>query len=229
MEKEIKKIIGVGFENGVFSKRDKVLRQIKELCRYRLDVVGLNGEKLNWSDIYDANDTNKLFSVIYSDRKMRAQKNTMSDRPQFLREAIINNRVIRLEIYFGHEKLEKIYDFRNENYKDDSSFGDYTEYGIFDGINLKGIRGVEEAHDVLVKAEVGYLRLRNTVSDWEHSSEVMRLVDNSIDLESFQCLIHGFDYLKEKGSIQKPEDILGYYHSIRLRFFLETIDKMFGV
>ena len=174
MEKNVIKTIEVGFKNGVSTNAREALRQMMVLCKYDLDVVGLKNEKLQWGDIYGETDRNKLFSVIYQDRKIR-KKEHMADRPPFLIGTIIGNQVIRLEFYYGHDKLEKIYDFRHENYQDDNSFEEYTDHILCPKDYIMEMLGVQEAHDTSVMAEIEYLRIRNTITFREHTEEMTKL------------------------------------------------------
>ena len=171
--KQIVKYYEIGFDGDTITNARQTLKQIQSIEKYKLDIYDKYGRKLDWDDIYDKTDSYKLCSVIYYDRKMRA-KVPMADRPPFLRFTTIESKIIRMEFYFGHDKLEKLYDFGNDTYA--YLFNECNENVDMCNVNSEQPflnTKLQQLHDTLIKPEIAYLRVRNTLSLHEHTNSLI--------------------------------------------------------
>ncbi|MDF1618560.1 hypothetical protein [Petrocella sp. FN5] len=105
----------IGFIDNEVCSNKEVEKQIDELKKFELDVHTKSGEKITWEKLEGAKDS--IFRAILDDRVLRVNKEQMmADRPTMCCVTINENRIIRIEYYEGHDKLEQIYDIR---FKDD--------------------------------------------------------------------------------------------------------------
>lgn len=163
--------IVIGFNKNTITSNKETLKQIKEIMKYDLDVEDINGRKIEWKDIYDEMDKNSLFYVIYKDRKDR-KNNMMADRPPYLRFGVVNDTIVIVEFYFGHDKLVKIYEFRSKKIDDSIMLEPYIDNVEYEKDNFIDILGIQKIHEAVTKPEISYLKIRNTVTIQQHREDL---------------------------------------------------------
>lgn len=91
-------------------------KQIEELKKYESLLVDPDDARIiTWNELDDKNQPRSLLQAISLDRKVRVdRKNFMADRPTFAVFTIVENKVVRMEFYEGHDELKLIYDVRSE-------------------------------------------------------------------------------------------------------------------
>lgn len=127
IEKIEKKLIGI--INGETCSSEETQKQIDNILQYEINISE-NDKPVLWSDVYDK--TNKedrvLFNCIIADRKMRVDKKIpMADRPLFAVCTIIDDVCVRIEYYEGHDCLEKTFDLRSKELKNQDLEDYYKE------------------------------------------------------------------------------------------------------
>ena len=106
---DLKKLwIGIKNDKACDSKVTK--EQIKSIKKFPISITYEN-KKLNWAHIDNLDEPRSLFQSIIKDRELRIDKRTlMADRPKFAVCTIEQGKVIRIEFYEGHNRLEKTFD-----------------------------------------------------------------------------------------------------------------------
>lgn len=169
----------IGFKGDIITNHKEALEQIKQVMKYDLDIGDINGRKIEWNDIYNEMDKNSLFSVIYKDRKDRIS-HMMADRPPYLRVGILNGAIVILEFYFGHDKLEKIYEFRSKKIDDSILLEPYSDNVEYTKDNAVEVLNINKIHERLVKPEISYLKIRNTVTIKKHQEDLSKETLNEL-------------------------------------------------
>lgn len=73
------------------------------------------GEPIPWEAFDNPDEPRTIFQFIVRDRKMRVdQKTLMADRPPIAIIHAVDNRVVRLEFYEGHDELTCSFDLRSK-------------------------------------------------------------------------------------------------------------------
>jgi len=110
----------IGIENNIVCDYNTTLRQIKIVKRFECSFTTEAWQKIDWNTFDNPICERSLFQSILRDRKRRVdEKIAMADRMPFAVITVkkLDEKVIRVEFYEGHDELKLTYDFRDVWYK----------------------------------------------------------------------------------------------------------------